>query len=210
MVNFHIAYDGLDAGLGNYFELSKLDIANFIFANCIDHHVSEIPSPQCTLAYIDELLPQINTQNFIFVVYSHGDDDQLLSDGTHYIKRGINHYLFSNSLFYSMSCLSGRELGQALVANGSHVFIGYKEEINALLGAFLQLSIDCDNHALKNFILGKPIGHCYDEMKEFFTEKIDELVANGEPMRASTLRATRDALVFEGNRELTLDNFRIN
>lgn len=210
MINFHIVCDQDDVSLGNYFESSRLDIANFIFANCADNRIAEIPSTCCNLAYIDELLPQINTQNFIFVVYSHGGDDQLVSDGTHYIKKGVNHYLFSNSLFYAMSCLSGKELGAALVAHGSHVYIGYNEEVQALLGTYLQLSIDCDNHGLKNFISGKPIGECYDKMKEFFTEKIDELVAQGELVRALTLRFTRDALIFEGNRGLTIEDFRIN
>jgi len=207
MINFHIAFDGLDVQLGNYFEVSKTDIVDFINTECNGHQIHEIPSNLCNQAYIDIRLPQINAKNFIFAVYAHGNDDELVSNGTFFIKKDINSSLFANAFFYSMSCLTGKELGRSLIETGSHAFIGYSIEAEALLGAYMQTSIDCDNHGLKNFIRGLKLQECFDKMKEHFTEKIDWLEENGEPLLAAYLLANKDALVLEGNGELTLTDF---
>lgn len=210
MINFHIAFDGLDAELGNYFELSKTDLVDFINAECNGHQIHEIPSSQCNQAYIDIRIPQINTTNFIFTVYAHGNDDELISNGAFFIKKDINSSLFINSFFYSMSCLTGKELGKSLITAGSHAFIGYSVEAEALLGTYMQMSIDCDNHGMKNFIRGLRLQECFDGMKQHFTEKIDWLESNGEPLLAAYLLTNRDALVLEGNSDLTLSDFTVD
>lgn len=210
MINFHIAFDGGDADLGNYFEVSKTDIVDFINAECNGHQIHEIPSNLCNQAYIDVRIPQVNGSNFIFAVYAHGNDNELVSNGSFFIKKDVNSSLFVNSFFYSMSCLTGKELGKSLIANGSHVFIGYSMEAEALLGNYMQMSIDCDNHGMKNFIRGLKLQECFDQMKQHFTEKIDWLEANGEPVLAAYLMTNRDALVLEGNGDLVLADFTVN
>lgn len=210
MINFHIAFDELDADLGYYFEVSKNDLVDFINAECYAHQIHEIPSNQCNQAYIDIRIPQVNTSNFIFVVYAHGYDNELVSNNAYFIKKDINSSLFVNSFFYSMSCLTGKELGKSLITTGSHAFIGYSIEAQALLGNYMQTSIDCDNHGIKNFIRGLSLQECYDMMKQHFTEKIDWLEACGEPLLAAYLLTNRDALILEGNGNLTLADFTLN
>lgn len=209
MINFHIAFDELDVDLGNYFELSKKDLVDFINYECKDHQIHEIPANRCNQAYIDIRLPQINTLNYIFAVYAHGKDDELLSNNTFFIKKDVNSSLFANSFFYSMSCLTARALGKSLIAEGSHAFIGYSVEAEALLGVFMKTSIDCDNHGIKNFIRGLSLQECYERMKEHYTEKIDWLEGSGEPILAAYLLNNRDSLVLEGNGNLTMTDFII-
>jgi hypothetical protein len=210
MVSFDICFDNTDALLGLYFEQSKVDIVNFIIVNCLNHTINEIPSHRCNQAYIDIRIAQININNFLFIAYAHGKDDSLVANGSYFIKKNVNSSLFVNSLFYSMSCLTAKELGADLVVNGSHAFIGYNNDADALLGNHQQLSIDCDNSGIKNFILGSSIKEAFNQMKDFFTQKIDWLEENGEPLLAALLTANRDSLSFEGNSNLTFENFNIN
>jgi len=210
MVNFHIAYDDDDDKLGRYFESSKTDIVEFIQSNCDSSRVWELSSEHCDITYIDTYLPQINSTNFIFTTYCHGNVDELVAGGACFVKKNKNSYLFANSLFYSMSCLAGRELASALILEGTHAFLGFKDDAKVLLEDYQQLSIECDNYALKEFILGKAIGQCFEEMKNFISDKIEYLLVQEEPLHASYLRANRDALTFEGNDQLTIEDFKVN
>ena len=210
MIKFGIAFDNNDVELGDYFRLSKEDIISFIAAHCQDHNIIEIPSIQCNQAFIDFTIPQINADNFLFLAYSHGNHDSLTAGGAFYIKKEVNSALFVNSLFYSMSCLSARELGSDLIGNGCHAFVGFKENANALLGSFQALSIECDNYAIKAFINGAGIKSAVEQMKANFTDKIDQLILAGEPLRAAYLRQNRDALWFDGVEDLVFTSFNVN
>jgi hypothetical protein len=210
MINIDIAFDNGDVGLGDYFEQSKIDLVSFVHATRNDHLINEIPGPRCNQAYIDLRVPAINGGNFLFVCYSHGKEDSLTANGDFYIKKDVNCELFINSFFYSMSCLTAKELGVSLLGKGCHVFIGFKEEAGAFLGAYQSMSIACDNFAIKKFVEGYSIGESVALMKQNYTRQIDVLENDGEPMLAAELRANRDALWFDGDRNLTIDQFAIN
>jgi hypothetical protein len=210
MANFHIAFDHNNVRLGLYFEESKVDLINHINHRIPSSAVNEINSDRCSQAYIDIFIPTINVSNFIFVAYSHGLKNKLTANGGSYIESDINSNLFKNCFFYSMSCLTGIDLGKKLVANGSHSFIGYNDEASALLGSYMKLSIDCDNFGIKKFIDGSTIIEAFEMMKTNFTNSIDIAVENGETLRASLLRKNRDALVLYGEGTLTIADFHIN
>lgn len=210
MINFHIAFDENDGALGDYFRNSKLDIANFIAAECANPIVHEIGSARCNQAYIDVRLPQINTQNYLFIAYSHGSDDSLLSAGSFFVKKDVNSALFINSFFYAMCCFTARELGSSLIASGCHGYIGYNTDASAFFPPHDQLCIDCDNHGLKNFIRGVTLVDCFTQMKDYFTQKIDELENDGQTLLAALLLSNREALEMHGNANLRLSDFDLN
>lgn len=176
----------------------------------IVYGLHEIPGNRLNQAYIDTHIPTININRFLFVAYSHGLHHSLVHGGTYYIKTNVNSHLFANSFFYSMCCLSALELGIDITNNHSGVvFIGYNDNADALLGAYMQLSIDCDNHGLKEFLSGKTAEASYQSMKDNFTQQIDILESIGEILRAASLRRNRDALVFYGNPNLIISDFDI-
>ncbi|MFA7380008.1 MAG: hypothetical protein WC150_06065 [Bacteroidia bacterium] len=210
MANFHIAFDHNNVTLGLYFEKSKADLINHINHAIPLSVVNEINSDRCNQAYIDIFIPTINLSNFIFVAYSHGLENKLTANGGSYIESDINSNLFTNCFFYSMSCLTGIDLGKKLAENNSHTFIGYNDFAPALLGKYMKLSIDCDNFAIKKFIDGYTIVESFNSMKTNFTAAVDYLENKGEPLLASALRKSRDALVLYGDSSLTIAGFHIN
>ncbi len=207
MANFHIAFDHTNVPLGLYFEESKVDLINHINHIIPLSVVNEINSGRCNQAYIDMFIPTINVSNFIFVAYSHGLKNKLTANGDSYIESDINSNLFTNCFFYSMSCLTGIDLGLKLAKNDSHTFIGYRYDVNALLSKYMKLSIDCDNFAIKKFIDGSTIVESFNLMKINFTTAVDYLESEGELLLASFLRKNRDALVLYGDGSRTIADF---
>lgn len=208
MANFQIAFDNHNLNLGYYFEESKKDIVAYINQACQNPLITEIPSPKCNQAYIDICIPQVNQNNFLFIAYSHGEPHRLIANGVLYVDLQLNAHLFVNSFFYSMSCHTGKALGPNLVNNHNcHAFIGYNDLAWILNGAYFQLSIDCDNYGLKQFISGAVLGDAFENMKKNFTIQIDILEQQGEIIFAGLLRKNRDALVFFGNKNLHFCSF---
>jgi hypothetical protein len=207
MANFHIAFDNANATLGHYFEQSKEDIVDFITKHCTAPRIILIPSGQCNQAYIDMTIPTINSQNFLFLAYSHGENDYLTANGTFYIHSNHNANLFVRSFFYSMACSTAQKLGQDIINGNAHAFIGYSDVAYALQGAFQKLSIECDNSGIKTFILGSSLGDVFQAMKDYFTQQIDSLESNGDILVASYLRRNRDALHYYGSSSLLFQVF---
>jgi len=207
MARFSIAFDNADHKLGFYFDLSKQDIIDYINQNGNGHQITEIPSDLCSQAYIDITLAIDNPDIFLFIAYSHGQKDRLLSTQGSYIQVNINSNRFVNSFFYSMACHTAVELGVDLFGKNCRCFIGYEDEA-WILHNHIGISISCDNFGMKKFISGSTLKQSFDEMKQNFTSEIDTLEANGDALAASYLRLTRDALVMQtSNPDLTFGLF---
>src|ERR1041385_2444655 len=103
MISVNIAFDNRDAELGEFFRQCKDDLITFLNDNDAsdEYDVHEMHSGLCNMAYLDNRMPLINANNFLFIAYSHGEDNCLLAGGTAYIDS--NHYsnvhLFTNSFF---------------------------------------------------------------------------------------------------------------
>jgi len=207
MANFHIAFDNDDLALGYYFEASKNDIVSYININCEGSTINEISSPRCNQAYIDLFIPQINNNNFLFIVYSHGKPNCLTANGNSFIDLDFNVHHFINSFFYSMSCHAGENLGFSLVDNKCHAFIGYNDIAWVLDGDYSNLCMDCDNYGIKKFISGSIISDAFEQMKNNFSTQIDFLEQKGEIIYAAYLRKNRDSLVLIGNKDLEFNLF---
>ena len=205
MINIIIAFDNQNAILGKYFEDCQKDIAALL--DELAHIVkscSNVPSPQCNVAYIDIKIPQFNPNPFIFIGYTHGADDGLRCGGSTFVSIDNCHH-FSNSLFYSTACLIGKKLAPELIRKGCKTFIGFNEESEVFEStSYRQTFIECDNFALKMFMTSDAsVGESFDAMKNHYTNQIDRLLElGGDPIFIGALAANREALVCLGDKTL--------
>lgn len=207
MVSINIAYDNQALELGAYFEASKNDLVDFLAANHNDYSIHEIHSARCNEVYIEVRIGAINSQRYLFIAYSHGAEDCLISGGNSYVAVNKNTNLFTNSLFYTTACSAGHKLGEDLINNGCEAFIGYNRVVTVFSDEKQNVSIECDNCGIKMFILGRTIGDAFSLMKAYYTQQIDRLNQFGDILSASYLVANREALVFFGNPNLTIHDF---
>lgn len=211
MINFVIAFDNQNASLGQYFEDCQKDIVSFL-----DEHkhliksFSPIPTIQCNVAYIDTVIPLLNSNPFIFIAYAHGKDDALRCSGYSFVSKDNCHH-FSNSLFYSTACLIGRKLAPELIDKGCKVFVGFNEETTVIFEnpPYRRTFMECDNFAFKMFIISdSTIGQAFDAMKSYYTNRIDRAIELGEDiLYISFLRENRDALLCLGDMDLKKEDF---
>jgi hypothetical protein len=213
MINIVIAYDNQNAGLGQYFEDCQKDIVALLEEQGqLVNSRSTVPSPQCNVAYIDIAIPQINSNPFIFIAYTHGIDDGLKCNGVSFVSTGNCHH-FTNSLFYSTACLIGRKLAPELINKGCKAFIGFKEESEVFQNAsYRKIFIECDNYALKMFLTSDTtVEQSFNSMKNHYTNKIDHLMELGEdPLFIGALIANREALICLGDKNLKKENFFVS
>lgn len=205
MINIIIAVDDQNCHLGQYFEDCRKDIATLLDEQTqLVKSCSKISSSQCNVAYIDITIPQINSNPFIFIAYTHGIDNGLKCQGASFISIDNCHH-FANSLFYTTACLVGRELAPELINKGCITFIGFKEESEVFHNvSYRNTFIECDNYALKMFMTSDTsIGKAFNSMKDHYTNKIDRLMELREdPLFIGALTANREALICLGNKEL--------
>lgn len=199
MINTIIAYDDSDLSLGEYFNKSYLYIKELESQSNIS--ITEFDGNNCLESTITTSLQTHNNNNFVFVGLSHGSDDGLsLVGGDNYINPN-NVASCLNSFFYSTACYIGKELGASLIGNGSKCFIGYIDESFAPVSdEFVDLFIECELHAIKNFYLSsKTIEVLYKEMIQFTDERIIELASGTDIIEAMALIDNRDRMVLLGD-----------
>lgn len=195
MINTVVAYDNNDSILGNYFHSSFLYIDDL--KNHSNTSITGIDSSGCLELNINQIIPTFNEQNFVFVGFSHGSDDgKCLTCEDDYISEN-NSSLFKNSFFYSTACHIGKDLGNILSDNGCKCFIGYTTEAKAPnSGAYVDLFIECEAHALKNFFLTtKSIALLFEEMKLFIDIKFLEVAKGPDVIEAMALLDNKNSMV---------------
>lgn len=206
MIRFVIAFDDQVADLGEYFSRCKTDIVGFLHEqeNIVYEEIHEMPAALCNEAYVDVSMQHYNPDPFVFIAYSHGINNALRCAGNSYVLKGSNSNRFISTLFYTNACLTAVELGQDLIDNGCHTYIGYDEEIEAFTAdRYMQTSIQCDNAGLKYFFAKNgTIGEAVTAMKQYYTQNIDKLSDFKDMMYAGFLTAAREALVIKGNTNL--------
>jgi hypothetical protein len=213
MINFIIAFDERNSVLGGYFEDCKNDIARLLDEQRhLVKYCKQAASNQCTAVYIDLTIPQINDNPFVFIAFTHGDDDGLICNKNAFVSTENSHH-FRKSLFYSNACLIGGKLAPILIEKGCKAFVGYKEEVKVYYEneVFKRIFMECDNFALKMFLTSdSTIGHAVESMKNHYTKKIDyALELCEDTLFISFLREDRDALVCLGDKELKKEDLFI-
>ena len=210
MINIVIAFDNQNEALGQYFDDCNKDIVALLEEqkDLVKSYTS-ISSPRCNVAYIETCIPQLNSNPFIFIAFTHGIDDGLKCNGSTFVSIG-NCGHFSNSLFYSTACLIGKRLAPELIDKGCKAFIGFREASEVFQNSsYRQTFIECDNFALKMFLTSDTtIGQSFDSMKNYYTSKIKHFIELGEdPLFIGALNANREALICLGDKNLKKEDF---
>lgn len=212
MISVNIAFDEQDSGLGDFFNQCKQDLIDFLEHMSATHGngytIDEINTGNCNEVYIEQRIAGLNTNNYLFIAYSHGDADCLTAAGAAYIHSDSNTHLFSNAFFYAVACSVGSRLGQALIDRGCHVFIGYKDTFY-ILHKRLQLAINCANIGIKMFLSGNTVEEAFRLIEKFYNQEIDKLMNFNDVIAASLLVKNKNALVVLGNNNLTINDFNV-
>jgi len=122
-----------------------------------------------------------------------GQDNEIL------VSVGDNEDIFDGRVVYSLSCCSGRELGPALVKNGTKAFIGYREDFifsydekcctrpeqDMVADKFL----DPSNQVIISLLKGhEPKESCLNAKKSFFRNIRKMLSSQSSSLESSSVR----------------------
>ena len=200
MANTILAFDELDSVLGSFFQSCKENLDLF-FAQ-INIQPTFLNSNKLNDLAIEIVTKEVTS--FVFGAYSHGSNDCLVKSASIPYVSSTNSSNFKNSFFYTFSCSSGMILGDNLIANGCHCFIGYKD-IVAIWSTFPKPFINCANYGLIQFFKGENSHTIINQMKEKYNDEIDEMYRY-DFLIASILKENRDGLILLGN-NISLDGF---
>jgi hypothetical protein len=200
-----IISDDQDTILGHYFNSCSEDLIFFLSVE----NISQISIKEnINHVYIFSSFQRIT--NSVYVCYSHGNTEQLISNSSSYIDKDTVSSL-KKTLFYTNACSCGANLGVQLVRDSKiDTFVGYNEEIDVVL-EYKDYCIKCDNAALQQFLAhpNKTIKECVRISKQYYTQVIDKLLENNDPLAASCFVAAREALVLLGDEDLTYNSIRL-
>jgi hypothetical protein len=198
MVNSILAFDNEDSDLGVFFTECSEDLVSHF--NHVNANLSTLDSSKLNSIIVEATLEDLNT--FIFLVYSHGSEIELLANGIVPFVNAENANNFSNSFFYTCSCHAGKSLANTLIDKGCLSFIGY----NNTFGVWdfnRPPFIECANFGIKLFLKGIASADIVLRMKEKYSEHIDNY--NNDIFGSVILLSNRRALMHVGD-NITIDD----
>lgn len=156
---------------------------------------------------VSEKMSLINSNSSICFWYGHGKDDSFYIENESIITTTENHYIFSNALIYTFSCLNGGELADTLVSNNVKAFVGYTDYANCPYGID-DVTSDIVMTFIKSFLSGKTVY----ESKEDLSASYEDAIFNEslEPFQRSKFQSNRDGLVVKGNGNLCIRDILID
>ncbi|MFZ4544720.1 MAG: hypothetical protein ACOYOA_11760 [Saprospiraceae bacterium] len=210
MIRIVVAYDDNDSELAEYFEESYDD---FLQSMQLAQETATVVlrGLECTEQNVNTAVVPINSNPFLFVGLSHGDNTgtYLLTENDTYVSP-TNAVNFSNSFFYTTGCKVGLVLRENLLHHGCKVFVGYIDNSKVPLNEFYNyLFIDCELFALKKFLnTDSSIGELYNEMLSHTQIQIDWLIAIDEIVEAMDLQSNKDCLMLFGDSSVCRQDFQ--
>lgn len=198
MINTILAVDNEDSGLGSFFSECLQDIEDFQNENkVLTILLSNLLRNDIAISVKLEAIAK-----FIFLAYSHGNDDSLVVNGSHpYISINVNNNRFTDSLFYACACHTGKILGQSLVDSGCASYIGYQDEFK-VWGYNTAPFVECANYGYKLFLEGHDVETIIIMMKSKYDDHINNY--NNDYFGAANLLSNRNALIARGNLQLKI------
>lgn len=206
MIRTLVSYDDQDFDLGNYFAQSNITLRQRITNPNVNYN--DLNGENCTMQSINQAVSNFPPNNFVFVAFSHGENDDLHTSSDRYVTKE-NAIGFSNSFFYSSACWCANDLAPSLIENQCHSFIGYKGKVQVHPDYYNEF-IDCEIHGIVEFLnTDKTIGESYTSMKEKYLEVIERLSEGNivDTIIAGILVDNHQLLEILGNEDLKASDF---
>ncbi|QQS30685.1 MAG: hypothetical protein IPM47_07075 [Sphingobacteriales bacterium] len=194
MINTLLAYDNADDDLGTFYALCALQ-SKIILQEIACLY--EFDANLLDRSNIENKISDFNGSPFLFIAFSHGLPDALINNSERFICTE-NAYFFGKSIVYTFACHASIELGEALINEGCHAFLGYDKEVHHVVG-YECVFIECICFALQSMIDGENIGTAIKLMQDKYTYYIDIFDDTGDFILLYNLRKNRDSLRLSGN-----------
>ncbi|MCF2615314.1 hypothetical protein [Leyella stercorea] len=153
--------------------------------------------------------PDLNEQSVVGVmpdhhlcfIAAHGDVDGIYNeDAKAVVSIHTTNYNFKDKGLYSIACRCAQNLHPHLKALGLRFFVGYNDTFN--IRGEHEPFINSAMAGLKSLLSGENVDIAKEKMLTVYDEQIVALDAT-DPMAAIELVHNREALVFEGDNNLT-------
>lgn len=188
-------------------ERTVQQLEEFTLSNsCVDIEKYIYLSDSISKLNVSEKMSLINSDCSICFWYGHGKADSFCIENEPIITTTENHYVFSNALIYTFSCLNGGELADTLVANNVKAFVGYTNYANCPYGID-DVTSSIVMTFIKSFLSGKTV----HESKEALSASYEDAIFNEdlEPFQRSQFQSNRDGLIVKGNGNLCIRDMLI-
>lgn len=152
---------------------------------------------------LSDELSLVNSDNFMCFWYGHGKTDSFYINNEPIITTTDNHYIFSNALIYTFSCLNGGELADVLIENNAKAFVGYTNYANCPYGLD-DITSDIVMSFVNSFFNGKTVNEANADLLVAYERAIynEEL----EPFQRARYQENRDNLIIKGDGNLCIND----
>ena len=148
----------------------------------------------------------VNNRSFLCFWYGHGNNDSFVIDNEPIVTSTENHYVFSNALIYTFSCLNGGTLADILIENSVKTFVGYDGNANCPLGID-DVTTSIVMSFLSSFLSGKTVNEAKFDLEEAYNNAIyDETL---EPFQRPLFQINRDNIIVKGDGNLHINNLYV-
>lgn len=178
-------------------------LAGYASKEFVELYNTECLSDSISQTNLADKLSPINNTPFLCFWYGHGEDKAFLVNHEHIVTTTLNHYLFSNALVYTFSCLNGGKLADVLINNKVKTFIGYTGDANCPLGID-EITNDIAMSFVSSFLSGKTTSESFDDLKESYERAVFDNTL--DPLQRSYYQENRDALVLKGDESVTISD----
>lgn len=206
-----LADDSESCDIANLFVMMKDSTAQLLEQYASSHEDIDAEnhiysSEAITKQNLSEKLALVNSENFLCCWFGHGTDESFCMNGENVVTTTDNHYVFSNALVYTFSCLNGGKLADVLIDNNAKAFVGYNGNANCPYGID-DVTCGIAMSFLSSLLGGKTIGNAVDDLKTSYEDAIFNKAL--EPFQRSWFQENRDNVTLKGDVTLTIDNLLI-
>ena len=155
---------------------------------------------------LSEKVSLVNTNTFFCCWYGHGSDTSFSMNGEKIVTTTDNHYVFSNAIIYTFSCMNGGTLADALINNNVRAFVGSSGNANCPYGID-NVTCDIAMSFVSSLLDGKTINNAVEDLRLSYEDAMfnEEL----EPFQRSWFQENRDDIMIKGDGSLTINDLLV-